>query len=226
MAKNLSDLIDQIERKLKKEESFDLGSTTGMGAEIAKLGGSAAKGILQFNKSAAGGGGLGQLMQGTQSAAGNIAGAVTANPYVQLGLAAVNAVSNIKEWTNNLHESNRGFAEFSGSMAAVIAQSDVRRIQMEQEQGERRARSAQELAEARDRLDRQTAPIEDWWANLKNRLGANFNANMANLLQKFGPEMQDEEDVDEKVQGMGHLWMRSIVDEERQIQARRPQRLQ
>jgi hypothetical protein len=67
----------------------------------------------------------------------------------------------LKSWGDQLHQANIQFAEFSGSMAVVQAESAFRQAQLSQERGERRAPAAKELAQANDRFSRALAPLED-----------------------------------------------------------------
>jgi hypothetical protein len=102
-----------------------------------------------------------------------------------LGKAAFDAFGTIRDWTTTLHQANVTFAEYSNSMAQVKAQQEVRQIQLDRERGERRAASAKDLAESRDRLNRAIAPIEDAWAGLMNRLGSMINDSLVPVVQQI-----------------------------------------
>lgn len=94
-------------------------------------------------------------------------------------------VEKLRDWNDKLHEANMKFAEFSASMARVQAEQQMRDIQLSQERGERRAESAQRLAEARHRLNRNLAPIEDAFANLKNNLTADLLGPLNRLIERL-----------------------------------------
>lgn len=83
----------------------------------------------------------------------------------------VGSVDKVRKWVDNIHQSNMQFAEFSGSMAAVSAEQRAREIELKRGQGEMRSQSAQELADAKNDLDKTMAPIEDAVAILKNQIG-------------------------------------------------------
>lgn len=91
----------------------------------------------------------------------------------QVGLeftaALISSVDKLKEWGRSLHDGNVQFAQFSASMAEVQANQQLRDIQLSASKGEARAGSAERLAEAMSNLERQTAPIENMWANFKNQ---------------------------------------------------------
>lgn len=159
---------------------------------------------------------------------------MTGNPYAMAGGAVLkfasgmsDAMGKVREWGDHLHEQNRTFAEFSGSMAAVMAQDDARRIWLQREQGERRAQSAKDLAEARFRLDATLAPLEDAFAKLKNQIVAGLSDSITNAIKKIdrvGFFNQDDAGAYHSTEG--HLWMESFLDEERKIEKRRPKRMQ
>lgn len=110
-------------------------------------------------------------------AAGDAAGGIpvvgkTAQNFFRLNETLLKTLDRIRSWNDRLHEGNLRFAEFSGSMQAVAREQQARDIQLSVERGERRAASAKEQAEAKSRLDRTLAPIEDAFGILKNRLSA------------------------------------------------------
>lgn len=195
----------------------------GLGAGVAQELGSVAGGIQRFNQSNLGGAGVANLVGGVKSGLGAIGGAIGANPWVMLGKETIGLVERFREWGSSLHETNREFAEFSGSMARVIALSDVRNIQLKREQGERRAESAEHLAEARDRLNRALAPIEDKVANFWNKFWSLPARDLANLLG--APEEEAKPTAGGNRESQGHLWLYDIVEEDKMIQERRAKRL-
>lgn len=159
----------------------------------------------------------------------------TGNPYAMAAGAALKFAgavaeipSKIKEWGDHLHEQNRMFADFSASMASVMAADDARRVGLQQEQGERRAASARELSDARYRLDKAMAPIEDAFANLKNKVVAKLTdvlADLAEEIKKLFPGGGDSENLKETIYGWGGLTPDSMARLEKEVTERRPKRL-
>ena len=109
--------------------------------------------------------------------------AIAAGAVLKFGGALAQVPGKIKEWGDHLHEQNRAFSQWSAGMAAVMAADDARRIQLEREQGDRRAASAKDLADARFRLDSSLAPIEDAFANLKNNVVSKLTGALADLTK-------------------------------------------
>lgn len=179
---------------------------------------SSATGVMGNLASA--GGGIGDKMM------------MTGNPYAMAGGAVLKfaegiagAAGKVREWGDHLHEQNRTFAEFSGSMAAVMAQDDARRIWLQREQGERRAQSAKDLAEARFRLDATLAPLEDAFAKLKNQIVANLSDAITNAIKKIDRVgFFDQKDAP-ATNTMGHLWLEDFAEQQKEIESRRPNRL-
>lgn len=89
----------------------------------------------------------------------------------KLGEVTFGAVGKLQDWTKSLHDANMQFAEFSGSMAAVQAAQEARDIQLSHERGERRAKSAEYLAEGKSNLSENLAPIKDLVGNVTNYIG-------------------------------------------------------
>ena len=105
---------------------------------------------------------------------GSIMGAV-GGPVGQVGMLFAKlaektlvAVDFMQKYADSLHKVNMQFAEFSGSMAAVKAQQEVRDMQLSQERGERRANSAEYLAKGKSELARSTSQGEDFMGRLNN----------------------------------------------------------
>src|SRR6202044_338431 len=65
---------------------------------------------------------------------------------LKFGAALVGTIDKVREFTDSLHQSNMQFAEFSGSMAAVQAQSDARDFNRSTASGDSRSASASRLA--------------------------------------------------------------------------------
>lgn len=98
--------------------------------------------------------------------------------------AVIESVDKLRKWGDTLAETNMKFAEFSGAMAQVQAQTEVNRLNLQREQGDRRAATARELETSRNRLNKAMAPMEDYWNNFRNRVGALVNNAMANAAEK------------------------------------------
>ena len=174
-----------------------------------------------------------QAASGVGGAMSDIGGKLmtTGNPYaiaagavLKLGGVALQTVGKVKEWGDHLHEQNRMFSQFSASMAAVMAQDDARRILLEKEQGDRRSASARELSDARYRLDKSLAPIEDAFANLKNNVVAKLSDVVAGVIEKLAKLIPGLEG-DSKAGQMEVDWNRSIRAMEDEIVQRRPARM-
>lgn len=181
---------------------------------------SSAKGALQ------GVGGFMSDLGGGLMATGNPM-AAAAGGALKFAGAIAGIPAQIKEWADNLHESNRHFAEFSAGMAAVMAADDARRIGLEREQGERRSASARELSDARFRFDKAMSPIEDAFANLKNNVIAKLTdalSGMAETLSKLFPKGESSGE-DNEILGFGGLNQAELDRIEKETQARRPKRL-
>lgn len=215
------------------------------------LGTRTSKNLLRFFSAADeyGPKGMGLADRGMQSSATGVAGGVagalggvgdkmlmTGNPLAMAGGAVAKFAAGIaegagkvREWGDALHENNRKLADYSGSMAAVMAQDDAKRIWLQRDQGERRASSAKELADARYRLDSSLAPIEDAFANLKNNVIAKLTGVLADFSVKLtkifpwleGPKKDDDKDFT----GQGHLWLEGFTAEQKEIEKRRPERM-
>lgn len=97
----------------------------------------------------------------------------------------IKAADRLKMWSEQLHYANMRFAEFSGAMAAVQAEQEVRDIQLSVERGQRRAASARYLAEGKSTLERSTAPYEDFAANIRNTAGGFLDKYFAKAFDFF-----------------------------------------
>lgn len=75
------------------------------------------------------------------------------------------AVTAVVKWSDSVHGSNQEFAQFSGSMAGVMAQSRARDIVLSQERGERRAAAADSLEQARFARQQPQAAVADAFHN-------------------------------------------------------------
>ena len=157
-------------------DAFKKGAKDGFGFE-KMLGGQAGK--------------LGSLAGQGYGAAG-MAGAIGA-PLLAVGVEMAKLPGQIREFAQELHNANRQFAQFSPSMAMVMAMSDMRDNFRKMDQGEKLAASAERLAEARGNLEDQLAPIETEWQKLKNNVGAGLAEGMSTFLEKseWGKQLAD-----------------------------------
>lgn len=125
-----------------------------------------------------------QIFQGI----GNIMGAI-GGPVGQVGMIfaklaekSIAVIDYMQKYSEELHKANMQFAEFSGSMAAVQAQQDVRDMQLSQERGERRSEAAGYLAEGKSELASATAPWGDMMSNIQSYVGGGIDRLLARLL--------------------------------------------
>ena len=112
-------------------------------------------------------------------------------------------------------QGTKKFAEFSSAMAGVSARQEVRDIQLSRDRGDRRAESADYLAESKSKLAQETAPIEDAMANAKNWVTGFFADQFAELLKPVNEILKKLGLVGERGQPGGGLaqWMKDIGDE-------------
>lgn len=177
-------------------------------------------------------------LSGIGGALGDVGGGLmkTGNPYamaagaaLKLGGALLGIPDKIKKWGDSLHEANRAFSQFSGSMAAVMAADDAKRIGLQREQGERRAGSAGELANARFRLDKAMSPIEDAFANLKNKVVGKLTdvlGGLAEHIAKLFPGGSGKDiTFQPTIRGYAGMVDADIDRIEKEIRASRPERL-
>ena len=93
----------------------------------------------------------------------------------KLGEVAFGAVDRLKMWSHELHQANMRFAEFSGSMAMVQAEQQVRDISYSIRRGEARAGMAQQQAFWASAARESTADFEDMRANNQAALNTAMN---------------------------------------------------
>lgn len=128
------------------------------------------------------------------NAAGNAAGAAGmmafgvpgVGPFGMLGEVVLKTADHLKEFSNQLHESNKQFAQWSGSMAGVMARQEARDILFSQQKGEARAGSAEYLATGKSQLEKATMPIENTMAKAQNLLTGVLDRAMAKFLEMGG----------------------------------------
>ena len=146
------DYFEDPSRQVKKGE---LKESMGEGGKFEQI-----LGRLSSDRGTVMTAGAGQALQET-----NIPGVSQAGKFVEhLGKAA----DRLQTFSNHLHDSNMQFAQYSGEMAVVQAEQQVREIRLAQERGGTRADSARYLAEGKSELAQTFAPLEDFGARLKN----------------------------------------------------------
>lgn len=123
--------------------------------------------------------GAGQQVEGV--------GKMTGNPILdtvgKFARTVGDSVERLRKWNDQLMDSNFRFAEFSGAMAKVAAEQEMRQIRLDQERGQRRAGHADMHARSRDRLERNLAPAEDYMANFGGALRTYFNERFSELIE-------------------------------------------
>ena len=176
----------------------------------------AAPGFSQIGQAVAQpGANFGQTMQGLFGGLSKLG--VLLGPYGiilwgigKLGEVVTGASNKLSRWTEELHNSNMQFAEFSGSMAQVQAQQEVRDIQYSQRRGDAQADSARDLADARERWRRMTFALDTGLANFRNRMGTfleNFRARMfTGLMNAAVPGLGNLMELQGDLQLGGGTW--------------------
>ncbi len=128
---------------------------------------------------------FGRAVQHAGKAAGGTVGKVTEG-IGKVVEALSDSIEHLRRWNEMLHEGNMRFAEFSGSMAAVQARQELRDIQLQMERGERRAKSAEMLAQSRQALEKAAAPLEDAWNDVVSHIMVYPNYWAASPLRFLG----------------------------------------
>ena len=124
------------------------GALTEFGGRASQAGGHMIKGV--------GEGTTAGLAKGALGAVGALGGMIpVVGPVIKglttIGSGLIEAAQKLNKWSDNIHESNMKFAEFSGAMSTVQSESQIREIKMNKIVGDATAESARELAEAKDR---------------------------------------------------------------------------
>ncbi len=91
-----------------------------------------------------------------------------AGPVAPVADSLLKVSAAIRSWSNEMHQSNIRFAEFSGPMAGVDIRQQAREIHLARERGGRTAESAEFLAQRSFALEESWAPVEDKWRNISN----------------------------------------------------------
>lgn len=115
-----------------------------------------------------------QAAGGAISSMGMALGPTPAGPALMmlggLATAAGKAVEGLQGLTQQLHDSNMRFAEFSASMSVVQAKQELREFALGMQRGERLAPSAEGAAQAKFKTDRILAKMEDHLNIMRNRM--------------------------------------------------------
>lgn len=192
--------------------------------EVQKRLESASGHVASAFKTESGAGAVGQGLRATGDIAGMLPGGEMTEPILKFGAAIAELPDKIKEFANGLHEANKRFADYSGLMTHVMVQQEMRDAILSQQRGDRRAESAGKLAEAKNRLDVATAPLDDKWAEIKteistvliDRVALPIISSIKAILDWLGIAIQENPEPGTED------W---IADVEKAAKARRPQRL-
>lgn len=135
------------------------------------------------------------------------------------------SVEGLRSFNDNLHSANMRFAQFSASMAIVEANQEVRDILLSQKRGERRAESAEYLAEGRNQLEQKMARIEDATANIKNWLTGYFDRTITRFIEKAEKwlNMQEKEEEGENLNM--NEWVDVVANDNWDMNHGRPERM-
>ena len=184
--------MQSLQSSAKSLEKLTEGSKT-----LSKAGGAAgeageAAGLAEAGAGAAGAGEAAEGLAGLAALGGPVG--ITIAAIVALGAAVVTATvfivglpDKIRDFTDGLLDANRKFAAVSGSMAVVMAQLDMAKLQHDQRMGEALAPSAAALAESSTRLNNAMESQDKFWANLKNLGGTALNNAGASLAKTLEP---------------------------------------
>jgi hypothetical protein len=163
-----------------------LTATAGRGATAAAAAGAGGGAAAAGGAGAAGAAGAAGTGTAAALASNPVGWAVAAAAAVAAVVAALVLLPPaIKDWTRSLLESQRHLAEVSGAMAAVLAESDLRRMQRDMEIGNRLAGSARELADAHTDLAGTTKELEIAFGHLINKVGTAAAKAGKSILQDF-----------------------------------------
>lgn len=117
----------------------------------------------------------------------------------KFGAEVLESIDKLRDWSKTLHNTNMQFAEFSASMTAVQARQELFDILLSQERGERRANSAEYLAEGRRQLEPQVAKWEDVADKAKNIIGGLLDKGVARLLEPLEPMVDKLGDIEDAI---------------------------
>jgi hypothetical protein len=109
-----------------------------------------------------------------------------AQEFFELEAAVIDLPNTFRRLARELLIVNFQLAEFSGAMAEVKAESDIREIERKQRMGEALAPSAQKLAEAQQNLEDALEPITTAFQQKQNEQLAWLTQKWADLMNNFG----------------------------------------
>lgn len=187
-------LVDIQRRMLAKIESgvgTQMGSDSGGGGGLGK----ALQGYGQGLNKTMGGifsssplQGVGNVAEGSGQAIGSMLGlfnpalGLVVEKFGELAGTIPEFVDQIRNMGRELLNANLALAEFSGAMAQVAAESQLRDIERSMRKGEARAGSATQLMEAQQNLEDALEPIENAFANWQNEQGAMILEDLTKLV--------------------------------------------
>jgi hypothetical protein len=164
--------------------------------------------------------GGGQMLEGF--------GQATFNPLVEhtgkfvRGLG--DATTAVREWVKGIHDANMRFADFSGGMANVKAQQEVRQFELDRTRGDRRADSADALARSMHQMNVQFAKIEDRFGVVFNEAGAklaDIAEGVLSIVNKMiGEEAEKPGDGDNLIDSFNQIENRAIEEFGRPVRMR------
>ena len=127
-------------------------------------------------------GGMSDAMGGVSKLGSALGGPIVGGLF-KVGEVALGSVDRLMKWSDQLHQSNMQFAEFSASMTQVQVEQEIRDMMLSKSKGDARSESARDLAEAKSRLSKATAPLENAFANMKNKIAAGLSNFVASLIE-------------------------------------------
>jgi hypothetical protein len=128
---------------------------------------------------------LGGAVEQVGSGMGGPVGAVV-EKFGELAKKLGESLEKLRKWNEQLYQANMQFAEYSGGMAAVKAEQEVRQIQLEQYRGDSQAGSARVQSKGMADLNQTLAPFESGWANIKNEVSGMFSEGLSKVLEATG----------------------------------------
>lgn len=237
---DLTEVLQAI-KKLSGESGTTPGTGSGGSIKDAlgkRAGAMGRKGIQDYSVAGMMQAGKGAAMGGINSALG---GAVPIlGPMIAIGKELAHLPERIRKFADGLHQANRAFASVSPSMSLVMMQSDFQEMMRNMRKGEAIAGSAGALAEARNKLENQLAPVDVGKQNLMNEAGALLSSAMGNFLEKsdwgkqlgnlFGEGAGALKQLREKMDGEDQVredaWIKELEQLERDEERKRALRMQ
>lgn len=157
---------------------------------------SSASAGLNIGRALLGGG----AAEGGVGAAGRIAGVLgpvgaVVGAFGLLAVGTVKAVEALQEFGNKMHDQNMQFAEFSATMRGVQARQRIREIQLSKERGDRRAATAEKVAEQQHRMNEATARMKDAWDEITSQLFLGMAKSLQPILDGLSKVAQNLSDA-------------------------------